>query len=114
MKNEVSLIGRNGQDLEIKSFDNGSSVVNISLAVDDSYTNDKGEKIERAYWISVVAQNKLAETIVKHYGSKGDQLAIKGKLRTRSYQDKKDNVDRFVTEVVATGIEFIACKKKGD
>lgn len=110
MKNRVSLIGRIGQDLEIINFENGGSVVNISLAVDDSYNNDKGERVERSYWISCVAQNRVGEAIVKHYGGKGDQLAIEGKLRTRSY--KVDGVERYVTEVVVSSVEFMACRKK--
>lgn len=89
IKNNITLIGRIGNDLEIKSFDEKGTYLNFSLAVDDSYYDKENDKkVERSHWINCVAKGKLAEHISKHYG-KGDQIAINGKLVTRNYENKE-------------------------
>lgn len=110
MKNTVSLIGRIGADVTIKEFDNNTKVCNISLAVDDSYLNDKKERVERVHWFNLVGQNKIAELLGKKF-KKGDQLAINGKLKTRSY-DNGQGQTVYVVEVLIQEIEFLACSIK--
>ena len=102
MRNKVQLIGHVGQEPEIKTFDGGKKVANITIATNDSYTNDKGEKVEQTEWHRVTAWGKLAELIEK-YVEKGKEIAIEGKLTHRSYDDK-DGVKRYVTEVVANDV----------
>ncbi|MGV3697608.1 single-stranded DNA-binding protein [Flavobacterium sp.] len=105
MRNKVQLIGHVGQEPEIKMFDGNKKVANITIATNDYYTNDKGEKIEQTEWHRVTAWGKLAE-IIEKYVDKGKEVAIEGKLTHRSYDDKDGN-KRYVTEVVANDILLI-------
>ena len=98
MKNKVQLIGHVGQEPEVKTFDGGKKVANITIATNDYYTNDKGEKVENTEWHKVVAWGKTAE-IIEKYVTKGKEIAIDGKLTHRSYDDK-DGTKRYITEVV--------------
>jgi len=109
MKNTVNLIGRIGNDIELKTFDNGS-LLNISLGVNDDYINAEKVKVERTQWINVTTRNKTAELINKHF-KKGDQLAITGKLITRNY-DNAEGQKVYVTEVLISDIIWEACLTK--
>jgi single-strand DNA-binding protein len=102
MKNRVQLIGHVGNDPEIKNLDGGKKVANLSIATNDSYKNDKGEKVEQTEWHKVVAWGKTAEFIEK-YITKGKEIAIEGKLTHRSYEDKNGE-KRYLSEVLATEI----------
>lgn len=102
MKNKVQLIGHVGQEPEIKIFGEGKKVANITLATNDFYTNDKGEKVEQTEWHRITAWGKIAD-IIEKYVPKGKEIAIEGKLTHRSYDDKDGN-KRYVTEVVAHDI----------
>lgn len=102
MRNKVQLIGHVGQEPEIKTFDGGKKVANITVATNDYYTNDKGEKVEQTEWHKVTAWGKLAD-IIEKYVDKGKEIAVEGKLIHRSYDDKDGN-KRYVSEVVANDI----------
>ena len=102
MKNKVQLIGNVGQDPEIKTFDGGKKLASITIATNESYTNDKGEKVEQTEWHRVSAWGKVAD-IIEKYVTKGKEIAIEGKLSHRSYDDK-EGVKRYITEVVANDI----------
>ena len=98
MKNKVQLIGHVGQEPEIKTFDGGKKLANLTIATNDSYKNDKGEKVEQTEWHKVVAWGKTADLIEK-YVTKGLQIGIEGKLTHRSYDDKNGE-KRYITEIV--------------
>jgi len=98
LRNKVQLIGHVGQDPEIKNLDGGKKVANVTIATNDSYTNDKGEKVEQTEWHKAVAWGKTAE-IIEKYVTKGKEIALEGKLTYRSYEDKNGE-KRFLTEVV--------------
>ncbi len=102
MKNSVQLIGNVGNDPEIKTFDGGKKVVNLTLATNESYKNEKGEKTEKTEWHKVVAWGSTAD-IIEKYVTKGKEIAIAGKLTHRSYDDKNGE-KRYITEVVATEV----------
>ena len=109
LKNSVRLVGNLGMDPEIKSFDNNRKLAKIAIATNESYKNDKGEKITDTQWHNLVlwgAQAKLAEDLLK----KGDEIAIEGKLASRSYVDKDGN-KRYVTEVVVNEFLKVGLKK---
>jgi single-strand DNA-binding protein len=105
MKNKVQLIGNAGNDPIIKSFEGGKKLANLTIATNESYKNDKGEKVEQTEWHSVVAWGKTAE-IIEKFVTKGKQIAIEGKLTHRSYEDKNGE-KRYVTEVVANEIMLL-------
>jgi single-strand DNA-binding protein len=103
LKNSVRLVGNLGMDPEIRVFDNNKRLAKLALATNESYKNDKGERITETQWHNVViwgAQAKFAEDILK----KGDEVAIDGRLSSKSYVDKEGN-KRYITEIVAN--EFL-------
>ena len=98
LRNKVQLIGNVGNDPEIKTFDGGKKLAKLAIATNESYKNDKGEKVEETQWHNLVAWGKTAE-IIEKYVVKGKEIAIEGKLTHRSYEDKNGE-KRYVTEVV--------------
>ena len=87
---------------EIKTFDGGKKLANFTLATNESYRNDKGEKVEETQWHRLVAWGKTAD-IIEKYVTKGKEIAVEGKLSHRSYDDKNGE-KRYITEVVVTEI----------
>jgi single-strand DNA-binding protein len=109
LKNSVRLVGNLGMDPEVKSFDNNRKLAKIAIATNETYKNDKGEKVTDTQWHNLIlwgAQAKLAENFLR----KGDEIAIEGKLASRSYVDKDGN-KRYVTEVVVNEFFKIGLKK---
>ena len=104
MKNRVQLIGHVGNDTEVRTFE-GGKVANLNIATNDSYTNKKGEKVEQTEWHRIVAWGSTAE-IIEKFVSKGKEIAIEGKLSTRSYDDKEGN-KRYITEVVVSDLMLL-------
>ena len=102
MKNRVQLIGHVGQEPEIKNLEGGKKLANISIATNDVYYKDNGDKVEKTEWHRVTAWGKTAE-IIEKYVVKGKELGIEGKLTTRSYDDKDGN-KKYITEIVANEI----------
>ena len=102
MKNKVQLIGHVGQEPEIKNLDGGKKVANITLATNEVYYKENGDKVEQTEWHKVVAWGKTAD-IIEKYVNKGKEIAIEGKLTHRSYDDKNGE-KRYITEVVANEI----------
>ncbi len=99
LRNSVQLIGNLGDDVQVKTFDNGNSVINFPLATSEYYTNSEGEKVQTTQWHTVVAWGKKGEQMVSSL-NKGNQVLVHGKLTYRSYEDKQ-GIKRYVTEVVA-------------
>ena len=102
MRNKVQLIGHVGNDPEIKNLEGGKKVANLTIATNESYKNEKGEKVEQTEWHKVVAWGKTAE-IIEKYVTKGKEIAIEGKLTHRSYDDKNGE-KRYITEVVVNDL----------
>jgi single-strand DNA-binding protein len=105
MKNRVQLIGHVGNDPEIKTFEGGKTLANLTIATNDSYKNEKGEKVEKTEWHKIVAWGKTAE-IIEKFVTKGKEIAIDGKLTHRSYEDKNGE-KRYITEVVASEVMLL-------
>ena len=104
--NKVILLGRLGQDPELKYTPSGAAVCSFSLATTESW-NDKnsGQKQERTEWHRVVVWGKLAE-LCNQYLAKGRQAFVEGRLQTRSWDDKSGQ-KRYTTEINATTVQFI-------
>ena len=102
LKNKVQLIGNAGADPEIRTFDAGKKLARLTIATNESYTNDKGERVTDTQWHIVTGWGKTAE-IIEKYVTKGKELAIEGKLTHRSYDDKNGE-RRFITEVVVSDV----------
>jgi single-strand DNA-binding protein len=110
--NKVILIGRLGQDPEVRYTTNGGAVANFSLATNESWTDKSGQKQERTEWHRIVVWGKTAE-ICGQYLSKGRQAFIEGKLQTREWNDKEGN-KRYTTEVVAQNVQFLGGGGSGE
>jgi single-strand DNA-binding protein len=102
LKNKVQLIGHVGQEPEIKTLEGGRKLANITIATNEVYYKENGDKVENTEWHRVVAWGKTAE-IIEKYVIKGKEIAIEGKLTHRSYDDKNSD-KRFITEVVANDV----------
>ncbi len=102
LRNSVRLIGRVGNNPEVKNFDGGKKVATLTLATNEVYYNDKNEKVENTQWHNLVAWGKVAE-IIEKFVEKGKEIAIEGKLTYRTYDDKEGN-KRYVTEIVINEI----------
>ena len=108
--NKVFLIGRLTRDPELRYTGSNVAVCSFAIAVNRNFTNASGER--EADFINVVVWRKQAEN-VKNYLSQGSQVAIDGRIQTRSYDDQNGN-KRYVTEVVADNVEFLGSKKDGN
>ena len=104
--NKVILIGRLARDPELRTTSSGIASLNFSLAVARNFTNQNGER--EADFINCVAWRKQAENMAK-YCSKGSQVAVEGRITTRSY-DAQDGTKRYVTEVVCDNVTFLGSK----
>lgn len=102
-------MGNLGAAPEVKSISDNKKLAKFSVATNESYKNEKGEKVTETYWHSVVAWGKLAG-IVEKYLQKGSEVAIEGKLTNRSYTDK-DGVKRYVTEILANEVLMVGGKQ---
>lgn len=103
--NKVIILGRLGQDPELKYTPSGAAVCNFSLATSESWTDKAGQKQEKTEWHRIVVWGKLAE-LCNQYLAKGRQAFVEGKLQTRSWDDK-DGTKRYSTEVMASTVQFI-------
>jgi single-strand DNA-binding protein len=102
LRNKVQLIGNVGQDPVITDLEKGKRVARLTMATNEHYKNNQGERITNTEWHTVIGWGKLAD-IIEGFVTKGKEIAIEGKLTSRSYEDKEGN-KRYVTEVVASEI----------
>jgi single-strand DNA-binding protein len=109
IKNKVQLIGNLGNTPEVKTLDNGTKLAKMSIATNETYKNNKGERITETRWHNVIAWGKTAD-IADKYLNKGWEVAIEGKLVNRSYTDKDGN-KRNVTEVLVNELLILSPKK---
>ncbi|MCA0152269.1 single-stranded DNA-binding protein [Winogradskyella vincentii] len=98
LRNKVQLIGNLGNDPEIINLESGKTLAKFAIATNESYKNSQGEKVTDTQWHNIVAWGKTAQ-IVEKYVTKGKEVAIEGKLTTRTWEDK-DGMKRYTTEVV--------------
>ena len=108
LRNKVQLIGNLGNNPEILTLDSGKKLAKFSIATNDTYKNAKGEKVTDTQWHNVIAWNKTAE-IIEKYVVKGNEIAIEGKLTSRSYEDKNGD-KKYITEVVCNELLMLGNK----
>jgi len=104
--NEVKLIGNLGQDPIVNHFDNGSKVVNFSLATQKTYKDQNGENVSTTQWHRIVAWNKLGD-IIEKYLKKGSKCYIQGEIQYRTYE-KEDGSSAYLTEIVANDLIMLS------
>jgi single-strand DNA-binding protein len=107
--NKAIIIGRLGQDPEIRYFQDGTAVANFSVATSEEWKDkETGEKRERTEWHRIVAFKRLAE-ICGQYLAKGRQVYIEGRIQTREWDDRDGN-KRYTTEIVANTMQMLGSK----
>ena len=98
--NKVTLVGNVGNDPEIKTFQNGNKVVNISLATSERWKDkETGEMKSNTEWHRVAIFNAILADLVEKYVKKGSKIYIEGQLQTRKWQDS-NGADKYTTEIV--------------
>jgi len=108
LKNKVQLIGHLGNTPEVKELENGRKHARFSIATNETYRNNKGDKVTETTWHNLVAWGKIAG-IVEKYLNKGSEVAIEGKLISRSYTDK-DGIKKYITEVQVNELLMLGSK----
>jgi single-strand DNA-binding protein len=102
--NKVILVGRLGKDPEIRYTGSGKAVANFSIATDESYKNNEGEKVKKTEWHNIVAWGPSVEAFIQPYIHMGDMVYVEGKLQTRSWEDKEGN-KKYTTEINVSEIK---------
>ncbi len=108
IKNYVQLIGNVGQKPTITNLESGKKVARFSLATNENYKDANGEKQTDTNWHTVVAWGKTAD-IIEKYVTKGKEIGVVGKLKTKTYTTDDGN-QRYVTEVEASEILLFGSK----
>lgn len=109
--NKVQLIGNLGQDPEVRYTAGGDAVTTLSVATTDEWKDKaSGEKRQQTEWHRVVMYKKLAEIAAQHL-SKGSQVYVEGRIKTKNWTDK-DGVERYTTQVDATELKFLGKRER--
>ena len=102
--NKVLIIGRLGNDPEIKQMVNGKSVARLSLATSNTWKDkNTGEKKEKTEWHRIVVFNEGLVNVVQQYLKKGAQVYVEGQLSTRKWKDEQSGQDKYSTEILIQG-----------
>ena len=98
--NKVLLIGKNGNDPEVRSTQDGRSLCTFSIATSESWKDkNSGERRDKTEWHRVVIFNEGLVRIAEQYLKKGSKVYLEGQLQTRKWEDK-DGIEKYTTEVV--------------
>jgi len=107
--NKVILIGRLGKDPDVRAFEGGTKKASFTLATSEVYKDKEGKKVEQTEWHNIVCWRNLAE-IAEKYLTKGKQIYLEGRLRTRSWED--NGVKKYVTEIEASTFTMLGTKQE--
>ena len=111
--NKAVIVGTLGRDPEIRYAANGNTVVNISVATNESWKDrTTGEAQQRTEWHRIVMFGKLGE-IAQQYLKKGSQAYFEGRIQTSKWQDQSGN-DRYTTKIVASEMQMLDRRVQND
>lgn len=110
--NKVILVGNVGKDPEVRNLDAGVKVANFPLATSETYTAKNGEKVTTTEWHNIVLWRGLAD-VAEKYVTKGRQLYIEGRIRTRSYDDQAGN-KRYITEIYGDVMQLLGNRESSE
>lgn len=98
--NRCEFIGNLGADPEVRRLQSGDPVVNLRLAVSESWRDkNTGERKEKTEWVSVVIFNDQIAKVAEQYLKKGSKVFVAGSMQTRKWQDQS-GADKYTTEIV--------------
>ena len=106
--NKVVLLGRLGQDPDLRYTPSGVAVANFSIATNRSWKDQEGNQVKKTDWHRIVVWRKLAE-FTGNYLKKGSLVYLEGRLETRSWNDQ-NNVTRYITEVIVETLQMVGPK----
>src|SRR5512136_690123 len=109
--NKILLIGHLGRDPEIRSTPDGTPVATFGLATSENWTDKSGGRQEHTEWHNIVAWNRLAD-LAKKYLTKGRQVYVEGRIRSREWTDRDGN-KRRTTEIIATQMVLLGSRPQG-
>lgn len=109
--NKAILIGNLGRDPELRYTQGGKAVANFTLATNEVWSGQDGQKNERTEWHRIVCWGKTAEHC-SQYLSKGRTVYVEGRIQTREWEDKEGN-KRQTTEIVAQNVTFLGGPRGG-
>ena len=107
LRNQVTLIGNLGLDVELKTIGTDRKLAKVAMATNQYYKNRDGEKVQETQWHNLVAWGKLAENMASVL-KKGDQVMTQGKIVYRNYEDGNGQ-KHYITEIVVN--EFLKITK---
>lgn len=110
VSNSVQLIGRLGAKPEMVALDSGNKLAKLSLATNETYKNQKGEKVINTQWHKCIAWGKVAENMVA-FLDKGQEVAVQGKITYKNYTNK-DGKMVYYTEIVIN--EFMMVGRRAE
>jgi single-strand DNA-binding protein len=108
--NKIMIIGNLGKEPEMRFTPSGNPVTSFSVATNRVYTQE-GERKEETEWFTVVTWNRLAENC-NQFLTKGQQVYVEGRLRTRTWEGQ-DGQKRTSVEIVASNVIFLSKKGQG-
>lgn len=109
--NKAMIIGRLGQDPDVRYTQSNTAVANLSIATSERYKDKQGEWKENTEWHRVVAWGRTAE-ICQEYLKKGSQVYVEGPIQTRQWEDKEGQT-RYTTEIKALTLTMLDSKGSG-
>jgi len=111
--NKVILVGTLGRDPETKTFPNGGSLTQFSIATSEVWTDKtSGERKEQTEWHRIVLHNRLGE-IAQQFLRKGSKVYIEGSLRTRQWTDQNGQ-ERYTTEIRGDQMQMLDARQQGE
>ena len=108
--NRCYLLGRLGQDPQLKTANNGTTVCTFSLATSERKKDAGGTWVGETTWHNIVTFGATAENVAAHL-AKGSQCLVEGKIQNREWE--KDGEKRRTTEIVAQMVHFVGSKGAG-
>src|SRR5688572_30690483 len=108
--NQVVIFGNVGADPKLIQTQQGTSVVNLRVATNATWTNKDGEKEERTDWHQIVVWGAQAERCAEHL-RKGRAVLVTGRIQSRKWTDNEGE-ERYATEIIATRVEFVPHKEE--
>ena len=108
LRNSVRLVGFLGSKPDVKTTSTNKKIARVSIAINETHKNDKGEKVEETQWHQLVMWDYHA-TFAENFLDKGSEVSLEGKLNSRIYTDK-EGIKRFITEIIVNDIFLIAKK----
>jgi single-strand DNA-binding protein len=108
MFQQIIIIGRLGQDPEVRMTQTGQAVASLTVACSEKWTGKDGKREEKTTWFKVISWGKLAEICGK-YLKKGSLVQFVGKMEQRTWE--KDGVKQYSWELVASDMKMLDSKK---